>query len=79
MELSRRLFEMWTGAVEVEAAGNNPHFIDWPASSTADDGILQNVLGLSAAIKRWSVRKIQVVKPQPGLCVSRGREPASEW
>ena len=24
---------------------NNPRFTDWPTSSTADDGILQNVLG----------------------------------
>ena len=55
---------------------DNPRSTDWPASSTADDGILQNILGLSATIKRWSVRKIQVVKPQPGLCVRRGREPA---
>ena len=57
---------------------NNPRFTDWPASSTADDGILQNVLGLSAAIKRWSMRKIQAVKPQPRLWVGRGREPASD-
>ena len=40
---------------------DNPRFTDWPASSTADDGILQNVLGLSATIKRWSVREIQAV------------------
>ena len=53
---------------------NNPRFTDWPASSTADDGILQNVLGLSAAIKGWSMREIQVVKPQPGLCVSQAGE-----
>ena len=72
------LFETWMGAVEVRGSWDNPCFTDWPASSTADDGILQNILGLSATIKRWSVRKIQAVKPQPGLCVGHGREPSSD-
>ena len=71
-------FETWTGAVEVEVGWNNPRFTDWPASSTADDGLLQNVLGLSAAVKRWSMRKIQAVKPQPRLCVGCGREPVND-
>ena len=57
---------------------DNPRFTDWPTLRTMDDGILQNVPGPSATIKGGSVRKIQVVKPQPGLCISCGRESASE-
>ena len=49
-----------------------------PASCTVDDGLLQNVLGLSAAVKRLSVRKIQAVKPQPRLCIGLGYEPAND-
>ena len=77
-QAGRSLDGIASGAVEVEAAGITLAFTDWPTLRTTDDGLLQNVPGPSAAIKRWSVREIQVVKPQPGLCVSRGREPASE-
>ena len=71
-------FETWTGAVEVKAGGITLCFTYSPASSTAEDGLLQNILGLSATVKRWSVRKIQAVKPQPRSCIGRGREPAND-
>ena len=55
-----------------------PRFSDCPASCTADDGLLQNILGLSGTLKRWSVRKIQVVKPQPRLSIGLRRKPAND-
>ena len=45
---------------------------------TVEDSPLQNVLGLPAAVERWSVCKIQAVKPQPGLGISFGCEPADD-
>ena len=55
-----------------------PHCSNCPALCTADDDLLQNILGLSVAVKRWSVRKIQAVKPQPRLCIGLGRKPAND-
>ena len=69
------LFETWTAAVEVEVAGMTLALLGWPALSAVDDGILQNVLGISASVKGGSVRKIQVVKPQPRLHIGHRREP----
>ena len=55
-----------------------PRFGNCPASCTAYDGLLQNFFSLSAALKRWSMRKIQAVKPQPRLCIGLGRKPTDD-
>ena len=72
------LFETWMGAVEVEAAGITLALLTGLPRVLRMMASFKTSLAFLAAIKRWSVREIQVVKPQPGLCVSRGREPASE-
>ena len=43
-----------------------------------DNSLLQNILGLPAAVKRQSVCKIQAVKPQPGLGISFRRKPTDD-
>ena len=40
-----------------------PHCSGCTTSCTADDSLLQNILGLPVAVERWSVCKIQAVKP----------------
>ena len=60
------------GAVEVEADGPVLTVAGCTTSCSAEDSLLQNVLGLPAAVEWWSVCKIQGVKPQPGLVISFG-------
>ena len=45
------IFQDVDGCCGGRGGQDNPRFTDWPASSTADEGILQNVLGLSATAK----------------------------
>ena len=47
-------------------------------SCTVDDSLLQNILSFPGTVKRWSVRKIQAVKPYPGLGIGFGHKPAND-